>query len=96
MISAKQLFFICYFGYLFLLSLVALILYYADKQKAIKGKYRIPEAKLLGISWMGGALGAFLGMRLFRHKTKHLRFCVMVPVSLILWIGISTALWILL
>lgn len=89
MTSAETTILISYFAYLAVLSLMALLMYYSDKQRAKKGKYRMPEVKLLGISWLGGALGAFLGMRLFRHKTKHIRFCVQVPASLILWSVIS-------
>ncbi|MDO4864736.1 MAG: DUF1294 domain-containing protein [Ruminococcus sp.] len=56
------------------MSLIALILYKADKVKAEKKKWRIKEATLLGFGFFGGALGALAGMKLFRHKTKHWYF----------------------
>ncbi len=56
------------------MSLAALILYGADKRKAVRGVWRIPEKVLLGISLLGGAVGGILGMTLFRHKTRHAAF----------------------
>ena len=53
-----------------------------DKQKAIKNKWRIPEATLLGIGMIGGSLGCTMGMRLFRHKTKKLAFSLGLPLML--------------
>jgi uncharacterized membrane protein YsdA (DUF1294 family) len=58
------------------MSLVALVLYKADKVKAEKGKWRTKEATLLGFGFFGGAVGALAGMKLFRHKTKHWYFWV--------------------
>ena len=49
-------------------------MYFADKQKAKKGKWRIPEKVLLGIGFIGGAVGALAAMQVFRHKTKHYYF----------------------
>ena len=54
----------------------------ADKVKAVRGAWRIPEAVLLSIALFGGSLGAFLGMRLFRHKTLHLKFSLGLPLIL--------------
>ena len=56
------------------ISLIAFILYGADKSKAKRGAWRIPEKVLLGFSLLGGAVGGLLGMLLFRHKTKHWYF----------------------
>ncbi len=56
------------------ISLAAFVLYGADKSKAKRGKWRIPEKVLLGVSFFGGAVGGLLGMTLFRHKTKHWYF----------------------
>lgn len=55
-------------------SLAALIAYGADKRKAKRGKWRIPEKVLLLLSFFGGAVGGLLGMVLFRHKTRHWYF----------------------
>ena len=75
-------------GYLLFINLLAFILYFADKQKAKKKQWRIREATLLGVAWLGGALGAFLGMQIFRHKTKHIRFVLLVPLALLVWIAL--------
>lgn len=63
-----------YLGVLAALSFVAFVMYFADKQKAKKGKWRIPEKVLLGIGFIGGAVGALAAMQVFRHKTKHYYF----------------------
>ena len=65
---------IAYGAFIFLMSLVAFILYGADKRKAKKGAWRIPEAVLLNFGFFGGAIGAIIGMKAFRHKTKHWYF----------------------
>ena len=71
-------------GVLLVMNLVTLIAYYADKQKAKKGKWRIPEATLIGLSFAFGSVGALIGMYYFRHKTKHIKFTLLVPLSFIL------------
>ena len=70
-------------------NLVAFVLYGVDKVKAKKGAWRIPEATLLLVAALGGSLGALLGMELFRHKTKHARFRVLVPLFLVLHIALG-------
>ncbi len=67
-----------------IMNLVTFILYGADKAKAKKGKWRIPEKTLLLFAACFGGLGAFLGMKVFRHKTKHTSFRILVPVCMIL------------
>ena len=66
----KQIVLLAYGGYLILLSLITFILYFADKKKAEKKKWRIPEKVLLLCSFLGGAFGGYPAMLLFRHKTK--------------------------
>ena len=70
-------------------NLLAFILYGIDKFKAKKGAWRIPEASLLLVAFLGGSLGALLGMELFRHKTTHWQFQVLVPVFFILHIALA-------
>ncbi len=70
------------------MSLTAIILYCADKSKAKHGAWRIKESILLGIGFLGGAVGALIGMKLFRHKTKHFYFWIVNILGLILQIGI--------
>ena len=68
--------------YLAIINATAMLLMLADKVKAKKKAWRIPERTLLLTAALGGSLGAFLGMELFRHKTKHLRFTLGIPVML--------------
>ena len=55
-------------------SLAAFVFYGADKSKAKRGAWRIPEKVLLGLSFFGGAVGGTAGMHVFRHKTRHWYF----------------------
>jgi uncharacterized membrane protein YsdA (DUF1294 family) len=70
--------------YLVLINAAAFILMLADKQKARKNRWRIPEATLMGVALLGGSIGAIIGMYAVRHKTKHLKFSVGLPVILAL------------
>ena len=72
-----------YLAILALVSLVAFGAYGIDKFKARHDRWRIPEAFLLGVGFCGGAIGALLGMRAFRHKTKHIKFTAGIPAILI-------------
>jgi len=75
-------------SYLLLLNLTAFAAFWVDKRRARKGKYRIPERRLLLVAMLGGSIGAWLGMYLFRHKTKHLKFVIGVTVILLLYVGL--------
>lgn len=55
-----------------------------DKEKAKKHKWRIPENTLIFIALIGGSIGSFIAMNLFRHKTKHFKFKVGIPIILII------------
>lgn len=68
------------------INLAAFILYGIDKRKAVKQAWRIPESRLILVAVLGGGLGAWLGMKVFHHKTKHIKFTVFVPLFLILHI----------
>ena len=74
---------IAYGAFVLIMSLIAFILYGADKRKAKKSAWRIPEAVLLNFGFFGGAVGALLGMKAFRHKTKHWYFWVVNILGLI-------------
>ncbi len=74
---------------LLLVNLLAFALYGIDKLKAKKGAWRIPESTLLLVAFLGGSLGALLGMELFRHKTKHAKFKILVPLFLVLHIALA-------
>ena len=78
--------------YLLLINAAAFVLMLADKRKAIKNCWRIPERTLILSAVFGGSIGALLGMYTFRHKTKHLKFTLGIPAILIA--QISLAIWI--
>jgi uncharacterized membrane protein YsdA (DUF1294 family) len=84
-------FLIIYCAVVVAMSLVAFVMYHADKRKAIKGKWRTPEAALLGVGVLFGALGALLAMNCFRHKTKHWYFWAVNVLALIAHIAIAVA-----
>ncbi len=55
----------------------------ADKRKARRGLWRIPEVTLMIAAALGGSIGSLAGMYLFRHKTRHPKFTVGIPMILI-------------
>ena len=79
--------------YLAIINAISFILMLADKYKAKKNLWRIPEATLMGFAAAGGSIGALAGMYLVRHKTKHLKFNVGVPI--LLFIHILLGIWLL-
>lgn len=79
--------------YLLTVNALSLCFMLADKYKARKNAWRIPEATLLGLAAIGGSLGAWLGMQLFRHKTRHPKFFIGIPVLLVL--HITLLLWLM-
>ena len=66
--------------YFFLVNIVAFISMLRDKLAAKHRKSRTPELVLLGFAILGGALGAFLGMHIYHHKTLHKKFTVTLPI----------------
>lgn len=70
--------------YLFVINLVTFAAMGIDKSKAKRGRWRIPEKTLFLLALIGGALGGIIGMRVFRHKTKHWTFKIGFPLLLIL------------
>ena len=73
-------------AYLFLINAAGFILMLADKWKAKKNKWRIPEKTLMTVAAVGGSLGVLLGMYTARHKTQHPKFTMGIPVILALQI----------
>ena len=68
--------------YLLIVNAIAYLLMLIDKQKARKNKWRIPEATLIMSAVLGGSVGGLLGMYTVRHKTKHLKFSIGIPLIL--------------
>ena len=73
-------------SYLLIINLIAFVLYGIDKKRALRNEYRISEKVLLWIARLGGAIGSWLGIKLFRHKTKHTKFRIIVPLWMIIWL----------
>lgn len=66
--------------YLVVVNIAGFIMMGLDKSKARRGAWRISEKALFGIAVLGGSLGVWIGMNLFRHKTKHWYFKYGIPV----------------
>ena len=81
------------FYYLLLINALGFLLMHIDKQKAIKNRWRIPEKVLLGTAVLGGSIGCIAGMKVFRHKTKHLAFWLGLPIILCLQIILGILLY---
>ena len=69
--------------YLIVINILTFLVFGIDKWKARKGKWRITEATLIGMSIAGGSIGALLGMFLFRHKTQKRKFTLGIPAILL-------------
>lgn len=81
------------FLYLLIINAIGFLLMLIDKQKSRRGAWRIPEATLMGVAFIGGSIGSIAGMYLFRHKTRHPKFTVGLPIILIghiILLGICT------
>ena len=72
--------------YLLLINAAGFLLMLIDKWKAKKNRWRIPEATLFLVAAVGGSIGSLIGMYTVRHKTKHIKFVVGMPLILALQI----------
>lgn len=75
--------------YFLIINIIAFIIMYVDKVKAIKHEWRISENTLMTIAAIGGSVGALLAMNIFRHKTKHPKFYLGIPALLIIQLILS-------
>ena len=66
------------------MSLAAFAAFGLDKYKAKAGKWRIPERTLFLLALLGGGIGAFLGMKVFHHKTMHKQFVIGFPMIMVI------------
>ena len=76
--------------YLLAINAVTFIIYGIDKYKAKNAKWRIPEATLLLMAVIGGSVGAWLGMKVWHHKTMHKKFKYGIPAILMIQIALMT------
>lgn len=82
----EEYYFVTFLGYLIVINLVGFYSMWSDKQKAKKGTWRTPEKTLILIAVLGGSIGSLTGMKKFRHKTKHAKFYIGIPVILVMQI----------
>ena len=75
--------------YLLAINAVAFFAYGIDKLKARKGWWRIPETTLLLLAIIGGSIGAWLGMKVWHHKTMHKKFRYGLPVIFLLQLALA-------
>ena len=74
--------------YLVSINVVTFFMYGIDKWKAKKSRWRIREAALLGLAVLGGSIGAWLGMKVWHHKTQHKKFKYGVPAIIIIQLAL--------
>lgn len=65
-------------------NIVVFLIYGIDKLKAIRGSYRISENFLISSAVVMGAFGAMAGMYVFRHKTRKMKFRLIIPVAVVI------------
>ena len=66
-----------------IINIIVFLIYGYDKHQSKTGGWRVREATLIGLAFLGGT-GAFWGMMLFRHKTKKFLFKILVPIGFLL------------
>lgn len=66
--------------YFIIINIIAFGIYGMDKLKAKQNAWRISEKMLFGVAFLGGSVGAYAGMKVFHHKTRHWYFVVGIPL----------------
>jgi len=74
--------------YLIVINVLTFFVYGIDKYKAKRALWRIRETALLGLAVLGGSIGAWMGMKVWHHKTMHKKFKYGIPLILIVQIVI--------
>lgn len=83
-------------AWLLIINLFGFIQMFADKRRAKKNEWRIPEKRLFLVAAIGGSIGSILGMQVFRHKTKHKSFVIGMPAILVAQAVLAGVVWYLL
>lgn len=79
--------------YLILINLIAVIVTIYDKLCAVKRRWRVKESTLLILSALGGSISMYITMLLIRHKTRHIKFMLGIPLILIFQLLIAFLIW---
>ena len=74
--------------YIVVINLVSFMMFGIDKYKARRGQWRISEATLLAVAAIGGSFGAWMGMKVWHHKTLHSKYRYGVPIMLLVHIAL--------
>ncbi len=69
-------------------NVITFVVYGIDKLKAKKGKWRVPETTLLFLAIIGGSVGAWCGVKVWHHKTMHLKFKYGIPLIMAVQVGL--------
>ncbi len=75
-------------SYLLIVNVIGFVLMFVDKKRAQSNRWRIKEATLFLVAAIGGSIGSMLGMKVFRHKTKHLSFLIGMPAIFIVQVAL--------
>lgn len=75
--------------YLLIMNALGFLLMLADKRRARKNRWRVPERALMTVAALGGSVGSLLGMYTFRHKTRHKKFTLGIPALLVAQIALG-------
>ena len=81
------------FMYLLIINIIAIIITIYDKLCAIGRRWRVKENTLLLISALGGSVAMYITMQIIRHKTRHLKFMLGIPIIIIVQLLISFIVW---
>lgn len=79
--------------YLILINFIAVIVTIHDKRCAVKRRWRVKESTLLLLSVFGGGICMYITMLLIRHKTRHIKFMLGIPLILIVQLIIAFLIW---
>ena len=81
------------FFFLIIINILALVFTVSDKLRAIKHKRRISEFTLMTIAALGGSVTMLITMLIIRHKTRHLKFMLGIPVIILIQLSIVFLIW---
>lgn len=81
------------FLYLIIINILAVVFTVSDKLRAIKHKRRISEFTLITIAALGGSVAMLITMLIIRHKTRHLKFMLGIPIIILIQLVIVFFVW---
>lgn len=80
-------------AYLILVNIISVVITVYDKRCALKKRWRVKESTLLLLSALGGSVAMYLTMHAIRHKTRHIKFMLGIPIILILQLVAVYLIW---